>query len=88
MVRPLLLKLAMSGTVPATVISAAPLLSWNVAAVIVLSLKFSVAGPDATTGSRGNKSVTLPGSVATLGFTGALKLKATLDGFVELSSAE
>ena len=50
-VRPSLLKLAKSGTLPFTVISTAPLSSWKVADGIVLLSKVKVCEPGGTIGS-------------------------------------
>ena len=73
MVRPSLAKVAITGIVEVTVSVATPLASLKFAEGIVLLPKVSVGDAGATSGSRENVMRTEPGSVAILGFTGAVK---------------
>ena len=86
-VRPLLLKLAISGAVPAIASSAEPLLSEKAACVMVLLSKERAWLPGGTSGSRVNTMRNLPGSVEIVGLTGALKFSTNLGGLAASSCA-
>ena len=86
-VRPSLLNAAIRGTLPLTVISARPLPSVKVAEGIVLSPKVRVGVLGETTGSLLKTIRNLPGSVAMLGFTGAVKFMTRRVGPVWASCA-
>jgi len=86
-VRPLLLKLAIRGTLAATVRSAVPLLSENVAWVMAVLSKVRDMLPGGTTGSRANIIRSFPGSVEMVGFTGAVKFSTKRGGVLESSWA-
>ena len=80
MVLPSVLKLARRGMVVVTVISTAPLCSAYVAAGMILLANVSEGEAGAVMGSRLKVMRSLPGSVATVGFTGAVKLKTRREG--------
>src|SRR5580704_885507 len=86
-VRPLLAKLAISGTVAATTNSAAPLFSRKVASGMILLSKVSACEPGATTASWLNAMRSFPGSVAIIGLTGAVKFITNFGGVVLLTWA-
>src|SRR5579864_7115843 len=87
MVRRSLEKLAISGTVPLTLISETPLVSEYVADGIKGSLKVKVALPGGTSGSRLKVMRRRPGSVPMVGFTGEVKVMTRRGGVVRLSCA-
>ena len=84
-VRPLLAKLAIRGTLAATTTSAAPLFSWKLAEGMSLLSKVSACDPGATTASWLKAMRNFPGSVAIIGFTGAVKFITNLGGVVLLT---
>ena len=86
-VRPSLLKVAISDASPTTVTSALPLFSANVAEEMVWSAKFRVCAPGGSSGSRRKTIRSRPGSVAMVGFTGEVKFMMSRGGVVRLSSA-
>src|SRR5271165_4126104 len=79
-VRPSLLKLAITGTLECTVTTAVPLPSLKLADGIALLPKVRVGEAGATTGSCEKVIRSAPGSVATVGLTGAVKLKTRRGG--------
>src|SRR5262249_25116536 len=87
MVRPSLLKLAITGMLLFTTNSADPLLSSKLADWIVLLLKVRSGDPGATTGSRLKVMRNLPGSVPIVGFTGEVKFITKLGGVELFTSA-
>ena len=86
-VRPSLLKAAMSGTVVVTVIWAAPLLSEYSAEGMFLLAKVRVGDAGAVIGSWLKVMCSLPGSVATEGLTGAVNWKTRREGSSEETDA-
>src|SRR5271165_1040164 len=80
MVFPPLLKLAINGLLAVTSSSAMPLLSENVACVMILLSKEIVWLPGETTGSRLKSMRRRPGSVEMVGLTGALKFSSRREG--------
>src|ERR1700722_482521 len=86
-VRPSLLKLAMTGAVELTVITAAPPPSLYVAEGIVLLPNVNIGNAGETRGSRLNVMRKIPGSVDTVGLTGDVKLNTRRDGFSPVNDA-
>ena len=87
-VRPSLLKLAMSETLAATTTSADPLFSWNLAEGMILLSKVRTGDPGATTASCLNIMRRVPGSVAIIGLTGPVKLITNFGGVVFVTWAD